>query len=682
MKFCLPKWGVSLLTVVIVLISNSAASVAEANIGLRFKSQPDVYQLSPAPLPQIPLGVFYQLQYKNTVDPSTGFLEVEQRDFVLAARDGIGLPITRYYLSGRDSKGISGEGWRWSFESDIEHDTLDTLIWTGFDGKEIEFTSLGNLEFVSYDYGEMLIKQSANGYRLDIGHVTFNYDLDGRLLQQTGLNGGKITYKYQDKNLIEVDLFDRQKVAFNYNNDNLLSAIVLPTGKILNYSYEKGLLTKVIDPVGVEIDCDYQRNLLSKVTYQDKQSIGFEYAADTSVVSKSILSDATEVVYQKSSVTADNGETQTEFSTTHLGRTETYNISPLHHQYTDVEGRVSHTYFHDKFQRLPIKRVEASGRITSFGYNAQGKISSIRNADGMNVDYEYTGDDLTKIHLPRGVQRTLEYDKYGNVVKYTNENNEATKYKYTTLGQLSKVIDSDGKEVRIKYNRRSGMPSAFVEVDGSAYKYVYDDLYRIKTEWLDGQKIASYQYKDEARQLKIQKGTGKDKLWTRINYNEFGHPTKITSSDGKVTGYRYNRQSQLVSVNEGSGPKNKFQYDQFGNLSAVTMPDNTQHRYEYDQLNRLTKIINPQGKNLSYSYNQADEIVSQKVDGRVGTAYSYDQVGRLQSIQFEDQKVPRAYRYNLDSELVEASADGSSIKYGRDIESQSILVNFSKQSLA
>lgn len=214
-------------------------------------------------------------------------------------------------------------------------------------------------------------------------------------------------------------------------------------------------------------------------------------------------------------------------------------------------------FFYDKAGNL-IKTVDALGQETTQQFNQLGWKTSVTQADGLKVHYEYdaVGRQLTHITDPDGLalKEQIQYDALGNKVQVTDANNTITQHHYNRSGQLTKtVVDPEGLNL-----------------------------------------ITAYKYDNAGNQIRIQQGDANG--WQRVTEHRFNG---------------YGQREATIIDPDGLKLTTRFYYDDAGQLIKKINAENHATQYVYDNVGRLRFTINPQGTVSETQYDNNDNKIAE-----------------------------------------------------------------------
>lgn len=239
-------------------------------------------------------------------------------------------------------------------------------------------------------------------------------------------------------------------------------------------------------------------------------------------------------------------------------------------------GGLNVYYDYDFERRLLVgERKEIASDVfvtTIYDYNSNGNTlrEQVEDVGGLELTtaYEYTShNEISKITDPRGVERYMEYDDAGHVIReYTLD---------TVAGGSGLVV----QETRYEY-------------DGGRLRYV-----------------------KEADVTEPYADSGDPAQWmvTEYQYDLWGRRTKmIVDPEGEnlATTYEYDLQDRVIKTTTPGGVWTKTELDGRGlQIAEVVGHGSTEvlrTSYEYDLNGNLTKVIEPSGRTTTYAYDEFD----------------------------------------------------------------------------
>jgi RHS repeat-associated protein len=510
-------------------------------------------------------------------------------------------------------------------------------------------------------------------YYSDSEAQSLGYRAKGLLKQVIDPMGGRTTYTYDSyENVLTVTDGENNTTTYEYNSIGWKTKATSPQGYLTEYFYdnngnvEKTVLNNssvtrtVYDSLGRVI-----KVISSNVYDSSKDDLNnHDYLADA----------GTRYTYYsngkvKTATDAENNTTTYTYDLYGNKLTETKANGAVYRYEYDVMNRISKVYFkadsasteqllleyaygiltsgsttktETKYVNTTdflktITTLDYAGRVTSIqnpdnttltkAYNANGTLSSSKDANGNITYYKYDGlNRLIAIYTP--------FENINGAVYYSY-----TAVEYDKAGRKTK--ESFGKTTVIKY----GIPQAFIT---TAYEYYNNGKLKVQSDSA-GRRLEYTYDKDGNIVTKVVKVDDNTNRITEYTNNEFGKPTtmKVHVYAGDIYNNEYTNNSDLILTTT-------YTYDKEGNVLTEAYPDSSVVSYTYDKLGRILSTSS-QGKDeydhdvtitTSQTYNWEGKVLT-KTDGNGNTTtYVYDARGFL--VKMVDAKGnTTAYYYDL-----------------------------------
>jgi RHS repeat-associated protein len=352
---------------------------------------------------------------------------------------------------------------------------------------------------------------------------------------------------------------------------------------------------------------------------------------------------------------------------------------------------------------------DPQGNVTSYTYDALGDQTSRtdpqlagQSAPGTwNYTYDADGEQLS-VKDPLGNQTQETYDHFGNVATSTDALQHTTRYAYdylgdqtitdtpdgsvTTsaydhLGELTSVTDGAGNESTYSYDDQGNLAYQYAP-DGSFQQSGYDEAGN-KTSVTDyaaappGQaavelRTESFGYDPNADQTSAKDWNGNTTTYT---YNAAGKLTSqvqpVSASASITTSYGYDAEGNRTSVTGGNGNKTWTTYNSWNLPESVIEPttptaSDTTWTTAYNADGAPTTMTEPGGVTLTYGYDALGDITSESGTGSPQRSFSYDTDQRMTSAT--SGTGTDNFSYNPDSALSGSSgvSGTSSYTYNND----------------
>jgi RHS repeat-associated protein len=257
---------------------------------------------------------------------------------------------------------------------------------------------------------------------------------------------------------------------------------------------------------------------------------------------------------------------------------------------------------------------DANGNTTNLAYTS-GRLATITDAAGRAMAFGYDGNGrVTSISLPLTRSLGFGYDANGNLTSFTDATGAITHYGYGSEHMLTSVTDASGRVTNVTWTSLRRIKSV-ADPAGATTTYTY------------GTQSAS----GGTTTVTDARGTA-----TTHTYDSRGRQTKIEvtmpggSANNLVTTFAYNTDDQVTSQTDPRGIVQTFAYDARGNVTQQIVDQGTgklnlttNSVYTNDD---LTAQTDPRGTVTNFTYDSAHHLLSKTVhlDGSTQvTTYTY-----------------------------------------------------------
>lgn len=369
----------------------------------------------------------------------------------------------------------------------------------------------------------------------------------------------------------------------------------------------------------------------------------------------------------------------------------------------DAKGGLRHWVWNAAGQLL--RRIDCSGRVTSYGHDRWGYLSSVTDALGNTT--RVTRDALGReqeLVRPDGTREQWEWNPAGQPLRHTDALGAQTRYGWGGRGQLLQRTDALGYSEQYRYDA-AGNLSELINANGQRYRFHYDALDRlVAQEGLDGLRteytLDSLGYPIAVRQganlpQPIDTHLERDLLGrlccrrhgssiTRIAWDAGGRPTQLIRSrmQAPVPGlpdnerwqdqidWSYNAFGQVTrervqaQLPEGWSAERydsclEHDYDALGNRLSTRLPGGHQIQYLYYGSGHLHQI-RVDGEVLSDFERDALHREIERSQGKLIARTDYDALGRRTAYRSQSGRLPetrssplsKRYAYDANGELI------------------------------
>ncbi|MGE4169618.1 MAG: RHS repeat domain-containing protein [Candidatus Margulisiibacteriota bacterium] len=332
-----------------------------------------------------------------------------------------------------------------------------------------------------------------------------------------------------------------------------------------------------------------------------------------------------------------------------------YMDAPSKQTITQTTNGKTSTIELEGFTGKPIKITGINGGITTYAYDAYGRVISATGPDNIPITYSYSSDLKTTTVTGGGRTVASTVDSMGRTILVDNPSGEEdikTDYYY---GDLPLAVYTGTNTWTLKKS------------------YTYDDLLRKKTV------------------------TSPDFGTTTTSYDDGSNTVTVTDTKGRQTvSYQneLNQTTKTVFVPDNS--QTLSTYDNFGRVATTTDPRGLIHKADQDAYGRITKTYFPGTGTLqrtipTYSQQAPNVVESIAIYDKTGVlsktyAYAYDVEGRVTQTKLNG-TVQETLTYDQGSNgkghLVQAETPDALSTYtydsaGRPIQTQTTIKALSK----
>lgn len=233
--------------------------------------------------------------------------------------------------------------------------------------------------------------------------------------------------------------------------------------------------------------------------------------------------------------------------------------------------------------------------ITTTTYNQKGLVANTTSP-------HYDGQEH--------VSNTFTYDPLNRIISTNVDGLGSQTYSYTKLsggGFEVTMVGLDGKTTKKRTDYRGRDFES--EDDGGIIRYHYTVDGLVEKITLNGNEV------------------------NRIEYNPYGHQTKLIDVNSGTSFYEYNIVGQLMSQTDANSNEYNFEYDVLGNMLQRQAPDGvTLYEYYYGGAKHglLKQVTGHNNISESFVYNNLGLLnnVEERIENKTYTSsYEYDQFG-------------------------------------------------------
>lgn len=475
-----------------------------------------------------------------------------------------------------------------------------------------------------------------------VPNYTYTLDSQQRVTQVTDPAGNSSSFTYNSFNDVKTftdALTHMFTNTYGANSSESLTNAATPMGASTSFAYANA-------PTTINPTANFEPS-----SYTDPQGNATAYGYNGA----GNLASAKNALAAQSSVGYNNDGTVSSSTDPMNGTNSTTYAYNTDHQLTTVtpptgNNLAPYHYTYDAFGR-PLTVTDGAGREATFGYDADGRVTSVTFNDG-TIAISYT------------------YDGSGNLIQRTDESG-TTSYTYDLANQLlTRHNTADGKTLLYTYDLDGNLASVDDDRGTTTYTYNFRDLLTSMT--TQNGTLYTFNYnKDEQRTDTFFNTVSGNTTWaahTRTSYDNSGRITRITTAVNSTpanlvfdTSYCYSPfvSGQSCPTSSSTTDTGLVQYATNNMTGTVSV-------YSYDQANRLTGATNVAGHTYGYTYDADGNRTSVKTDGTTtqslgynsanqitSSGYSYDGAGNMTA------SPGATYTYNAAREMSSSTVNGT-----------------------
>jgi RHS repeat-associated protein len=262
-----------------------------------------------------------------------------------------------------------------------------------------------------------------------------------------------------------------------------------------------------------------------------------------------------------------------------------------------------------------VSLTDRVGHEVSFAYDGAGQPATVTHSGGYRVDVTAADGRVTSLSL-------------GDVTLMS--------YQYDTAGQLTGIVNSSGKPLRLSYDG-AGRMAGWTDRNGHSFRYAYDELGRcVRGDSPSGALAAAFRYEPG-----VTRWTDATGAVTSYSLDRLARVSAVTDPLGNVTRFARDDRGRVTRQTDPLGRVTRYDYDAAGRLLAVTRPDGSTARAAYDERGLAVRLTEPDGPEWRQDFDAyGNRIALHAPDGAV-TRWSYDDDRHLSAVTGADGSVTR-----------------------------------------
>jgi RHS repeat-associated protein len=410
--------------------------------------------------------------------------------------------------------------------------------------------------------------------------VTFGYDEEGRLTEETNSSGLSLRYTYDAHGRI-TSWTDRNATTYRYIYDD--------HGRVVRTEGSGGFLTGTLTYDDTNRTTTVTDSLGHVTRYEHNEAFRLVRLTDP-----------------RGQVTLQEWDDEHRLTavTDPLGRTTRY-VYARSGEVTAVlqpDGRRTVAQYNEL--GLPTTVTAADGAVWRYAYDERGNRTAVTDPSGATTHVTYNrAGHTTSLVDALGNSRRFSCDSIGRPVSVTDPLGATTVYEWDAFGHASAVTDPSGATTRLQWTAE-GKRARIVTPDGATESWTYDG---------EGNCISH---------------TNAMGAVSRFEYTHFDLMAARTNPDGSRYEFTHDTEMRLVQVSDPRGMSWKYAYDAVGNLLSETDFDGRTVTYEYDAASLLRRRTDASGQHIAFERNGLGQVVRKEAGGQI-TTFTYDPTGQL-----------------------------------------------------
>ncbi|CEA06761.1 Putative deoxyribonuclease RhsC [Arthrobacter saudimassiliensis] len=298
-----------------------------------------------------------------------------------------------------------------------------------------------------------------------------------------------------------------------------------------------------------------------------------------------------------------------------------------------------------------VLQVTQHGRRTRFAY-LPGRVTVVSDEDGTRSN-SWIADArgrLVGVRDSHDERQSMAYDKYGNLVSFTERDGSVTVHAYDERGRRTRTVTPEGADFTYGWDEQDRLTTLVTDT-GSVITYDYaDEITRdpsVITDALGGRTelvweagllvqvtdpagvTIGFTYDQFGDLIATTSAAGDTAVIVR---DQAGRPVEATTPSGALTRYTYTPAGQLSRRQDPDGAVWSFEHDPAGRLTAVIAPDGGRTTLEYAGNGELVRTIDPLGRAVERVFDDLGNVSAAVLPDGARWGFTHDSLSRLTRI--------------------------------------------------
>ncbi|SKB85863.1 RHS repeat-associated core domain-containing protein [Lachnospiraceae bacterium] len=508
--------------------------------------------------------------------------------------------------------------------------------------------SVPNVKNVYGDDGRIIEQSYA-----DNGRVTFRYDDSKNETVYTEQNGNVIRYIRDEKRRHTATVYENGTEYFKYDDRNNKIAYTDRMGNTTRYTYDaKGHVTGIINALGEKISITYDSgDHVYAVKRPDGAEWRFIYDRDGRLI-RTVDPENNEIRY-KYDLLGECTEIEYPDGSKRSAKYVRGNVTEV----TDSMGYVQ-KFEYDALNRR-VAETDAEDNRHEYTYDNAGNCTEVRSPMGFSTRYTYRYDgQISSITYSDNTFTKAKFNEIGKKSEITDVNGNVTAFSYDQMMKLKEMRLPNGGKVCMEYDQYQNM-SSYTDPEGRKTEYIHDPMGRVIEVRRAGRVCEKTEYDALGRKISVSDGSGN--TW-RFEYNSSGKIVSTTDPEGRSTYFEYDAMDRLTAKTDALGNRTEKRYDVLGRLIAEIDPEGVVTEYRYDKLGKVTEVLVNKKTFRTFKYDKASRLIEAVDKDGYFLRYSYDADSRVTDVTGQEGRHIH-FEYDSRGRIIEKNDSGRVCTY-------------------
>ncbi|MBR8061020.1 RHS repeat-associated core domain-containing protein [Burkholderia dolosa] len=280
---------------------------------------------------------------------------------------------------------------------------------------------------------------------------------------------------------------------------------------------------------------------------------------------------------------------------------------------------------HGRLGAITLAHGEARSRVVAYGYDENGQLASVTDANGA-VTRRFTYDNGLMSSHANALGFTSSYvwsaiEGQHRVVATRTSEGEAWTFDYDIEDRQTRVRHADGRTAHWRYDAQFQIVQ-YTDFDGALHRIRYNDAGMPVMLLLPGERTVEFEY-DDAGRIVVETDPLGRATRTRYDGNSM-RPVEIVGPDGGAWRAEYDPQGRLLACHDPLGRENRYEYPKGLTALPIAHIDALGGRktFEWNRLGELVSYTDCSGKTTRNSFDAFGVPLAQ--ENALGQRITYD----------------------------------------------------------